>query len=160
MDLMHNLRYDINHNPFDWWQKLKVIIAGLFPFMVNKFPRNLSFRTGVVSRLNKSLSRSYVYYEGLKKIILSTTDKEQAVLDLPRARKVLFYHIRFFNTIEKLQYFRNAETKHLCERILDNLYSIEGHLRRTVFANSDLPVNDKELREFASSVSLSSISSN
>jgi hypothetical protein len=153
---MLHVQYDITPGFMDKLQVVKINVAGLLPSLSSLIKR-YSFKTGIVDKINKTLTKIFIYSEGLQKVVLKNNDPKEAEADYPQAKKTLFRYVRLIAHIEKAHYFYNNVTPGLCEGILDNFYAIESHLRRTAYSNKKSDGRDKELTEFASHVSLKSI---
>lgn len=153
------INYDIKPDFFQKLQDIKLRIVSKLPSISNRI-RKLNLHTGLIDAFNRSLTKTLIYSEGLKNITLKCNDPEEAAEAYPKAKDTFFKNVKFISRIESAHYFYNADTKRICDGIIDNFYAVESHLRRTAFSDSQSDTEkDKDLTEFASYLSLSSVNS-
>lgn len=113
--------------------------------------------TRLIAGLNNDLSKLFIVTEGLK----SAIDNKKLAGDLLSSheeyKQRLFSFRKTFAFLERVKFFRNNTTRKLCDEILANYYSIEYKLRIAAYPSKESSIDDEELLEFASSLSLNSI---
>lgn len=156
MLLMHNLQYDINETVSDWFQNVKISIVGFIPTISKLIPR-FNLRLGLVVRINKRLVKSYIYFQGLKDVLIQPNSIEIfTTADHRAVKKTLIRYRRLVANLEKAQFFHNPDTEDVCWKIIDTLYAIERHARHTAYSEASTS-SDKELIDFSTKVSSLSV---
>jgi hypothetical protein len=110
-----------------------------------------------IAHLNKQLNKIYIITEGFK-TISEKAKKEEALKEYDRAQNALEKYRYFFEQLEKHNFFSHRKTRLIAENTLCNFYAIEANLRNVAFSDVTVP-EDRELLEFASNLSMSSLSS-
>lgn len=88
---------------------------------------------------------------------LKHVEQKEAKFVHTDASKILSRVRKSYNVLEEVNFFSNSETKQISEMTLDNFYYIERYLRRLAFSGMDENPDDKNLTEFASTLSLGSL---
>lgn len=112
-------------------------------------------KTGLFESINKDLGKIYLMTEGLLKVVVEF-DKSQAKEEHILAIKALKRFTKIYSILASANFFGSSETNSLADSILANLYSAEFILRNTAYEDIEIDPHDKELQEFASSVSINS----
>ena len=150
--------YHINNSYYNRTSVILISIIGGISAIITFF-RISSFKTGIVTKVNKyinrKLARTYYLSEGLLKTL---NEKGVPAEDIKEAysssEKTLVTFRQIYLTLEKTKFFNNTDTKQLSENTLNNLYEIESKLRVSAFYNATVP-EDKKLTEIAAQLSLS-----
>lgn len=119
-----------------------------------------SLKTGVVSRLNKDLSKIYLMVLGIKSAIADPNFNVDNIEDkYAETEKVIKKFKKIYHVFDKVDFFHSIETKNLCNDILITLYSIEGKLKYLTFKDSNANGVDDDLKNVASIISIKSLQS-
>jgi hypothetical protein len=129
-------------------------VANILPAFTKKVSR-VHLNTGFVVNLNKVLTKVYLITEGQKNVI-DTFTKEKALESHAKSIKNLNLYRELHDALEKIDFFNNVSTKEILENIITNCYFLEGKLRMIAYSNSPT-IDDKNLIEFASHLSLGSL---
>ena len=114
-------------------------------------------KTGIVARINRDL-RDYNNRLQFYKQEIEGINSAEAKVEYRRIAKLLNDYRKFYFVLEKYNFFRYNQTELISEEVLTNLYSIEAVIKHKAFINVSKNPEDKELTEFASRISMSSIS--
>lgn len=116
--------------------------------------RNL--KTGLIKIVKKHLTKVYLISEGLKSVV-KDFNKDRAEEEYGTAQDIANKLRYMVHKLEEINFFNDKEIKNIAESTILNFYQIEATLR--TIAYEDLPAisEDKELLEFASRISLSSL---
>lgn len=146
--------YDIENSFSSKLLGLGISTLGFFSFFKRKL--NLkNLRTGLINSLSKRVKDIYVISEGLKQVVLDTDASNNNISEAyPHAKKALEKYKRLYSSVEKRNFFGQKEMQDLSESTLANFYKIESHLRQIAYSDMNVP-EDKELTEFASTLSIS-----
>lgn len=142
-----------NDNLLNWYVRGISFCTKLLRQLRIKRP---NFKWGLITRINKNLYKIYLESEGLKSVLKDVDAKEAKVVH-PTVYRILCKHRKLYSVLEKVDFFGNSETKEICENLMTNFYWIERYLRRLAFSGMDKNQDDKNLTEFASTLSLSSL---
>lgn len=109
-----------------------------------------------VANINRDLNKIFVRSEGIKSLI-ANPNVEITNLKLVHSisKKSLFHFRNSYARLEKNKFFKNSTTRKLSDSTLSNFYTIEYKLRTRAYADTETS-DDKEVLDFASSVSLGS----
>jgi len=133
-----------------------ILSLGIVAYVTKKLLSARYWKTRIVVKLNKILGEIYVISEGLK-VVVKDFDKEKAAQEHNKAKKVLLNYRSLISKLEKVDFFKNQETKTISENTLSNFYSIEAHIRMLAFSDKPVIPEDESLTEFASRLSLGSL---
>jgi hypothetical protein len=154
MMLLHNYNYDFNDSlgrrPHAFYFRILKVLNNL-----RNFFKIETLKSGLIDKITKQVADIYLLSEGAKNLI-KNNEIENPVEAYPGAKKILKKIIRYHSALEKVNFFDQKDLKELSELCVANFYEIESNLRQIAYADKKVP-EDKELTEFASNLSLSSI---
>lgn len=128
-------------------------------FAVRKWNTGIFLKFYSLLGLNRDLYKLYLITSGILKI---HTDNPSLSLEDTKelhqqSKAMLLRFSSTFATLEHKRLFRNKESKQIAENTLSNLYKIEFELRKRAYSEAPIISEDRNLTEFASALSLSSL---
>jgi len=155
--ITHNSLYNIDPFYSNRLLDFKVRVLNTFAF-VKKTLSIKSFKTGLITYLNKDFGKFLIVTEGILKVV-PELDDSQVKESHPVVLKALKHFIRLYSSLEGVGFLDNQILGETCSSILSNLYTIESFLRHSISdSNFDNSSNeDKELNTAASIISLNSV---
>jgi hypothetical protein len=120
------------------------------------FSHKLTYR--LINLLNSTLgSLASKTEKRLNRIMKLSLNQEQATRLHARSKRSLNKFKKFYNKLEKADFFDNATTLENADAVLLNFYNIETHLRFAAKRNLPKNQDDQSLLDFASDISLGSL---
>jgi hypothetical protein len=150
---MSSINYHIGNN---FPNRFHEAIFNIISYIPSRLSRRY-WRTGLVVWINNKLAGWLLTTEGIKSIV-KKFDKERAQKEYDSISRGLKGYRTLYSTLEKAKFLNNPETEQLIEGIVSNLYSAEATVRSIAFSESPSDPADRTLTEFASRLSLGSLS--
>lgn len=127
--------------------------------ILNRLKRNLNIgylKTGLINKLYKSVTKTFLISEGLLKIVLN--DEQLCTQELSKeVNQLLHQYIRYYNSLEKSNFFDNEPLRQTAELTLSNFYKIDSQVRFHAYPKCSKTLDDKNLNDYAATLSLGSL---
>jgi hypothetical protein len=157
MTIQHPLHLDPFYSNRQIDLKVTLInIAGKFVSLVKKRLHITSLKTGIIKSLNKDLGKMYLMVKGLSCYVAEELTAEKAKEEYKSAESSLNKFKHLYSLLEAVNFIGSRETEELCNRILIELYAIEGKLRNLAFQDVTTTGEDEELKKISSVISINS----
>ncbi|NNV57374.1 hypothetical protein [Limnovirga soli] len=154
--MVYAFKQNIDPYPSNCLFDLKLIVLNVLA-SVKKIFSDTTLLSGFIDYVNKDLNRLRNRVEFIKSII-PQIQKEELANDYITIEKAIKKFNKIYASFEKSNFFDNEENKKLSQGILEDLYSVENHLRHILFNENPIPASDKELHRIASIISFKSLS--
>jgi hypothetical protein len=153
---MPAVNYNIDHNNLIN-RVLSCFVSSLvFAYKSLKFTGIKNFRTGLINRLEKKIIKVDLMSEGLVSKV-SKYSQLEAKKKHDGIAQVLRDYIKMYSLLTSANFFDNTQLREICSNTLNNFYEADAILKQKAFSDSQPNLEDKQLLEFASHMSITRI---